>query len=45
MLFAGGAGVDALCATPYAGGSGEWTQFRGFEISIVTVFSLQSTTG
>jgi len=29
----------ALCATLYAGGCGEWPQFRSFEILIVAVFS------
>ena len=43
-LFAGGAGGDALCATLYAEGCGGWAQFRGFEISIMAVFLLQSAT-
>jgi len=43
-LFAGGAGGDALCATLYAEGCAGWAQFRGFEISIMAVFSLQSAT-
>ena len=40
----GGAGDDAPCAALFAGGSGGWAQFRGFEISIVSVFSSQSAT-
>ena len=31
-----------MCAALYAGGCGRWVQCRGFEISIVAVFSLQS---
>ena len=36
-----GAGGDAQCTTLYAEGCGGWAQFRGFEISIVAIFSLQ----
>ncbi len=43
-LLAGGAGVDALCATGIIRGCGEKVQFRGFEISIVAIFSSQSST-